>query len=575
MNDHDWGCTDISEWDLFECCAWLLFLLQTDKFHSRAYCAPFSRYVLTWQYAVPLNAIVIGQSPYPNDIFSEIAAAMSYNSELSHKCCNIAGDVPPTVKILANDLLIHAGLAREDTISVIKDGWALVEKGILLVNNSVFHDWRSVEGYRECVNQTTLILRLLEETEKHGSRTVQLFILAQRMASNICSWYKSTVVRISKKSVTHPAALSRRFDNLYDPNCHLGQSSFSVALAELLRNHVAFVHVMSRRVKENPALIRQADSLKHLANSLPRYKDAADEVAKIARELTIADMSDTELVKGTARKLADAMEILSSRTALLSSLISNAHTSTQNAAGVVSKAAPHEATIAPTSIPKIPPSRLSSAPVTFRKRQLVQSEAGESMATGVSVSSENPVPVTPVSSSKPDAMSGSAVRFRNRVASSTSTRSESLSVPASPSPVAFRPKSRNTTPRAPPNVAIGLQSENVSTPLPSVEPKISGNEGPLKMTIAQVRQLSCIESTLEILAPGALDRPEARETLEMIQHDIRNKVKYNSVTEELCEAIDVDLARDAKFDLSAEALQEGGSSELSVTLNKCKEVFQF
>lgn len=84
-----------------------------------------------------------------------------------------------------------------------------------------------------------------------------------------------------------------------------------------------------------------------------------------------------------------------------------------------------------------------------------------------------------------------------------------------------------------------------------------------------------VDSTLEILAPDVLDNLEARETLKIIQHDIRNKVKYNSVTEELCEAIDLDLEKDAKFDLSAEALEEGGSSEVSATLNKCKEILGF
>ena len=65
-----------------------------------------------------------------------------------------------------------------------------MKKGVLLVNNSVFHDWRSAKGYKESVNQCTVIARLLQETEKSGNRTVDMYVLkdaAQRMAGNICS----------------------------------------------------------------------------------------------------------------------------------------------------------------------------------------------------------------------------------------------------------------------------------------------------------------------------------------------------------------------------------------------------
>lgn len=95
------------------------------------------------------------------------------------------------------------------------------------------------------------------------------------------------------------------------------------------------------------------------------------------------------------------------------------------------------------------------------------------------------------------------------------------------------------------------------------------------MTTAQVRQLSCIESTLEILAPQIIDDPNVMENIEIIRHDIKSRVKYNSITQALCDAIDVDLERDAKFDLSAQALEGSDSSSTSATLDKCKEIFKF
>ena len=581
MNDYDWGSTDISRWTSFECCAWLLFLLETNRFRSNPYCVPFSKYVLTWHQAVPLNAIIIGQNPYPNNIFPEVAAAMSYDSELAQRCQNISGNVPPTVRVLANDLFVNAEVPREDTISVIKDGWTLVEKGILLINNAVFHDWRTAEGYKECVNQTTVVLKLLQETEKHGARTVQLFVLgdaAQRMASNICSWHKSSVVRISRKSVTHPAALSRRFDNLYASDCHLGESKFSCALAKLLRNHVAFVHTMSKQSKESPALIRQADSLKHLANNLPRHKETTDEVAAALRDFAMADSSDVETMKAMTFKLAGAMDTLSSRTALLSSLISNAYSSTQTAAGVVSRAAPHEATMLPHTIPEIPPSRASSSPVSFRKSSAARSDAGDSMRTGVSISSGAGASTTPAGSPRLSATPVRPVQFRRRIASSTTEPLDSspLAPPAisAPGPVSVPFRSKQRT--AKPDAISGAQPENVDAPPLFKASKNSGSAGgPLKMTTAQVRQLSCVASTVEILARPVLDTEKGAECLEVIQHDIKNKTKYNIATQELCDAIDADLERDPKFDLSSYALEATASSHTSATMEKCKELFGF
>ena len=94
MHDIDEGIEDLSSWSTTESCAWLLHLLEFQNFLDNPYAVPYSNYVMSWPRAVPIVAIIIGQSPYPNNIFPETAAAMSFDKELVRSCKNINGETP-------------------------------------------------------------------------------------------------------------------------------------------------------------------------------------------------------------------------------------------------------------------------------------------------------------------------------------------------------------------------------------------------------------------------------------------------------------------------------------------------
>ena len=78
-NDED--TIDLSKYSTKDSCLWLLNRLRVAEYKDNPYTLPFSSYVITWHKAVPLTCIIMAQNPYPNNIYSPIAAAMSYSTE--------------------------------------------------------------------------------------------------------------------------------------------------------------------------------------------------------------------------------------------------------------------------------------------------------------------------------------------------------------------------------------------------------------------------------------------------------------------------------------------------------------
>lgn len=260
-----------------DACFWLLGALGSENKLEHPYRLPYTRYVMTWKDALPLKAIVMAQSPYPNPIYSETAAAMSYNEE---KCMRIMKRAaPPTVSVLANDLYINAGVDKNVTIAAIRDGWRMVSCGVLLVNVSVFESTNSGESFSECVDQVNVLCKLLRETEKSGNCTVDLIAygMGAIMASELTKCFKSDVVRLRKFTSDHPAHLSYKFGDLSHPLCHLGAPSTSKALAGHIRNYVANLHTM-------PPVSEERLQLQRLKGLFNQYVASGDGVISVIKE---------------------------------------------------------------------------------------------------------------------------------------------------------------------------------------------------------------------------------------------------------------------------------------------------
>lgn len=263
------GASDLSNYTTTEACYGLIDEVRETASPDDPYLEPYCRYVSMWPTSVPLKCIVIGQDPYPNDIFSHTSAAMSYDD---NKCSEVMKRaVPPTVAVLANDLYVNAGVEKSITIQCVKDGWRLASKGVLLVNNIVLGKWSEFD-WRNSIRQIAVLVRLLHETEKYGKDKVTIFAMgnsAEKTLNEITSTFKSSVIGIIRQRVAHPASLSYRYTNLNDPTCHMESETFSKRFAENVCNQVAYQHIVASR--RNSEQIK----LRHFADTAQQTSDAA------------------------------------------------------------------------------------------------------------------------------------------------------------------------------------------------------------------------------------------------------------------------------------------------------------
>lgn len=301
---------DLSDATVEESCYWLIDILRLDLRLNDAYTIPYINYVTTWKHAIPLSAIVIAQSPYPNPIFSRTSAAMSYDEELCKRVMKLR--VPPTVRVLANDLFIHAGVDREVTISTIREGWRLVDNGVLIINASAVTIGDKNTMFRECMYQLNVVIKLLRETEKVKQGTVDIIAYGEGrlMATEITKCFRSRTLRLVKYLSDHPAKMSYKFDDLDDKDCHLGMPSTSKALARHIRNRVAETNTMGRPSKSDREL--EERRLQEYINTLTRHgvlleesaNDLADKTAKIADAMSSLDENDRLLMQDLSGALA-------------------------------------------------------------------------------------------------------------------------------------------------------------------------------------------------------------------------------------------------------------------------------
>jgi hypothetical protein len=569
---------DLSSLSIGEACMWLLTALGVDRFDNYAYTIPFSSYVMTWPRAVPLDTILILQSPYPNNIFPPIAAAMSFDSDLCRK--EMRGrELPPTVQVLANDLYINAGMEKEDSISILKNGWALIDKGILMFNEAAFNMYDKEEAYIESIKQCAVIIRLLQETERYGKRTVNIFAFGEsgeRVGSNLCSWFKSPIVRLTKRKVTHPAGIARRFDNLDDPDCHMATASFSKALAKVFSNHVAFMHTMGKKSEQDLRTVRLDNTFTSLREHFPKLGDTVIEFTTLQQKFSEMDKDDKEY-KDTLAKIVEAGDILASRLRIATSIVSQAQSYGSSVAGNVARSAPSMKTDRPTESllsghvgrDPTPASALPDAPFVVRSKKRVPSA---SVKTESFTNVSPPPSISSVISDSPTPSSAvPAIKFKTKS------------------------KSRNTTPlkqvvsKDIPEPVKEVEHEDVLSPLtkkfskkvtvPKSKNKIIDAEEKDEdvfndsiLTDKQLRILSSIQGIVEINKPNAVDDDDCITDFDNISNDIKFKRAYNFITQDFLKAINQDIKTIPNFDINKWL---SGTTDTCATFEMCKEKFEF
>lgn len=587
---------DLSKLSISEACLWLLASLSVDKFDQYAYTIPFSSYVMTWPRVVPLDSILILQSPYPNNIFPEIAAAMSYDSDLCKK--EMKGrEVPPTVQVLANDLYINAGMQKEDTINILKNGWALIDRGILMFNEAVFHSYNPEEAYLESIKQCSVVIRLLQETEKYGKRTVNIYAFGEsgeRVGSNLCSWFKSPTVKLSKRKVTHPAGIARRFYDLDHPDCHMATSSFSKALTKTFSNHVAFMHTMGKKPEQDLRSQRLQNTFDSIHQHFPTLEHSLNNFVALQQQLST--MVDDKEYKDVLDKIAKAGDDLANRLRIANSIVSNTQAYGSSIGGNVARPAPSMKTDRPSesllsdhigrdSSPTnpIPDIKLELKP----KRRIVSTPARSESFTNVSsppsiASVMSEAPSSPTGSSTPMLKSRGGLVFKEKTVRKTtplkqvsnkelldnSIKDDSRSIETS------KDDSEQTDTVSPLTKKFAKKAIVPKSKSKVLSTKESTNDVfiDVKLSDMQIKILSSIQGIVEVNKPGVMDDDDYVQDFENIANDIKNRMADNSITQRFVKAINKDIKDIPGFNINK---WMSPTTDTCATFEACKEEFDF
>jgi len=594
---------DLSKYTTIDSCLWLLNRLRINEHEDNPYSLPFLSYVMTWHKAVPLTCIIMAQNPYPQNVYPPIAAAMSYDTELAKiqvKRRIYQIPVPPTVHIFANDMYINAGIKKEDTINILKNGWALVDRGILLVNEGVFTSSNNPEYYDESSNQCNVIIRLLQETELYGSRTVDVYGLGeagQRMASNLCSWYKSSTIRLSKHTATHPAALSRRFNNFDHPDCHMNTPSFSKSLAKHFSNHVAYIHTMAKRSEADIKIQQYADLIRTCSVKFTEYEKDQINFNKVVAEIRDMDLDDKEKVRETFSRLYIMGNTLATRAGVTGSALQGVQRIGGGVSNHVSKAGPSLQNPSPGSLNShvgqdhkpVQQLGMKANKITLTKSKNSTVPTRESSFTQVSAppsvkSIQSGLTPTKIKLTKSKSTNSTPVKSAEEVQQYTSPESvpestiysttSNVQSNTDPEPIV---ESEKEEPRTKSSLSAHFRKNKLAVRSNNLDNSGQQNSKPskgsaLEITPAQRDQLSAVEAVVQVNKSDADDDEDCIEKLEYIQNDIAAMAKYNSDTVELVEAIDKDMKVNPKFDFVNWAVD---NSNHSYTYEKCKEIFNF
>lgn len=586
---------NLSVYSVEDSCLWLLSKLDATKHADKPYARPYCNYVMTWHNAIPLTAIIMAQSPYPNAIYPEIAAAMSYDKEKCRKLMNV--ESPPTVRILANDLNIHTGMSAQDVDTVVMSGWSLVSSGILLINSAVFHPYGSTEAYDECMNQVNVLNRMLVETEKFGKRTVDIIAYGagQAMASELTKGFKSDIIKLTKFSSVHPASLSYRMSDFTSPNCHLDAPSTSRTVAKHFSNHVAYAHTMAKKSETEIKAQRQLDTIRSLGEQLVPLRQVSEELFPAMRNLIkYLEEDDVENFKMALQQIVHTSDTFIFRLGTTSAALSQAQASAGSVGSTVSKPGPSLTTTSPSmaSLSQHVGSEFKSVtPMAPKPFKLGARSRRASTDTGVSdvVNISSPPSVISESSNvgsintvQPAPVKSRTIKFRKSSAPTTGTQVMSPQRVITPIPEDTTTSTTEKKDKDEDKETTSSMGARLRKSMTTQGSSQSGNSGKAKerqelnpdwvLDVDMMNQLSCIEVIIQSHAPERLTDDDVSDMLEGIQSDIQSKTAYNMCTQRLVAAIKDDLLVNPKFNLANWAVD---TSKKSTAFDQCKEEFEF
>ena len=217
-------------------CLRLLRDVDCAKYKSHPYCKPFVEYVMQWPHHLPVKTVIIGQNPYPGDIFPEIGSALAYDkSKVKYP--------PGSVRVLAEDLYHYDETPKDLTIDCFRDSWRMLEHGVIMINETVFHkisqdiDRPNTGGLREMESQILALQALLTVGFQMGQRSVTFIgmgIGASMMTSVIRPWCPSDLISTKVMTCSNPAAFASLLRDSSSHKITLGKSHISKVLSGIV-----------------------------------------------------------------------------------------------------------------------------------------------------------------------------------------------------------------------------------------------------------------------------------------------------------------------------------------------------
>jgi uracil DNA glycosylase len=279
----------------------LLINIGCDELIHLPYCIPFIKYVSTWEHALPINTIIIGQNPYPRDIYHEYGAALSYDeSKIPY--------APASVRVIAQDLFNYDGTSKQDTIECLRNLWALSDDGVLAINETVFATLMGedkethLRGGFESECQVRALQVLISESYFMGQHVIECIGMgksASKMTSVLRGWSPADLITLRIVSCSNPAALAYTMRDLPSQSITLGNSTASRILSAVVKRYKNMSDKRhARRIQQNEDALKAAsDQVVSAAGAMrTEYASFADRLrkAKVMPEAkaTIDDLID-------------------------------------------------------------------------------------------------------------------------------------------------------------------------------------------------------------------------------------------------------------------------------------------
>lgn len=220
-------------------CAQHLERIRYYDYIDTPYCFPYMRYLFTWHKYLPIKTIIIGQNPYPQDIYPEIGAALSYDTE------KIRGP-PKSVAVIAEDLYNYNETDKESTISCMRDLWRMLENGVIAINENIFASItekgkrKNTTSIKEAESQILLLRVLIAESRILGQEEIELMALgrsATAMVSVLRQWCPSDMIKLRCVTGINPAGVKNNSDNESQP-ITLRNNSVSKILSRIVGEYI-------------------------------------------------------------------------------------------------------------------------------------------------------------------------------------------------------------------------------------------------------------------------------------------------------------------------------------------------